>query len=96
MKKAELVDALETASGQSKAAVSAVLDALPAVIVSALKEHGALTLPGLMKIEARSRAARTMRNPATGAAVEKPATVTPQFKPVKALKDQVAQFPPSL
>lgn len=96
MKKAELVEALEAASGQSKASVAAVLDALPGVIVSALKEHGALTLPGLTKIEAKTKPARTMRNPATGAAVEKPASVAPQFKPVKALKDQVGQFPPAL
>lgn len=96
MKKAELVDAIADASGQSKAAVSAVLDALPDVVVSALKDHGALTLPGLMKIEAKSRPPRTMRNPATGAAIEKPASVAPAFKPVKSLKDQVGAFTPSL
>lgn len=96
MKKAELVDALADASGQSKAAVAAVLDAMPDVVVAGLKEHGALTLPGLMKIEAKSRPARTMRNPATGAAIQKPASVAPAFKPVKALKDQVGAFPPAV
>jgi DNA-binding protein HU-beta len=93
MKKAELIAALEGATGQTKAAVTAVVDALPGVVVTALKEHGALTLPGLAKIEAKSRAARMMRNPATGAAVEKPATVVAQFKPLKGFKDTVAAFP---
>jgi DNA-binding protein HU-beta len=55
-----------------------------------------VTLPGLMKIEAKSRPARTMRNPATGEAIEKPASVAPAFKPVKSLKDQVGAFPPNL
>lgn len=93
MKKSELIEALEAASGQSKAAVGAVLDALPNVVVAALRDNGALTLPGLMKIEAKARPARTMRNPATGEAIEKPATVVPQIKPVKMLKDTVAGFP---
>jgi len=93
MKKSELIDALEAASGQSKASIGAVLDALPAVVVAALREHGAMTLPGLLKIEAKTRAARTMRNPATGEAIEKPAVVVPQAKPVKMLKDSVAGFP---
>lgn len=93
MKKAELIAALEGATGQSRAAVSAVVDALPGVVVAALQEHGSLTLPGIAKIEARARAARTMRNPATGAAVEKPATVVAQFKTLKAFKDTVAALP---
>lgn len=93
MKKSELIDALGVASGQTKAAVTAVVDALPGVVIAALRDHGALTLPGLLKIEAKARAARTMRNPATGAAIEKPATVVAQVKPAKGLKDSVAGFP---
>lgn len=93
MKKAELIEALEAASGQPKATISAVLDALPGVVVAALREHGSLTLPGLMKAEAKARPARTMRNPATGEAIEKPATVVATLKPVKVLKDSVAAFP---
>ncbi|TVQ54230.1 MAG: HU family DNA-binding protein [Rhodobacteraceae bacterium] len=92
MKKSELVDALEASSGQSKAAVTAVLDALPGVVLDGLKAHGVVTLPGLAKIEAKKREARTMRNPATGAEIEKPATTVAGFKPVKALKDGVAAF----
>jgi DNA-binding protein HU-beta len=93
MKKTELVDALAGASGQSKAAVTAVLDALPDVVVAGMKEHGSVVLPGLGKMEAKAREARTMRNPATGAPIDKPATTVAGFKPAKPLKDAVAAFP---
>ena len=55
MKKAELIEALEGASGQSKAAVTAVLDALPGVLIGALRDHKALTVPGVGKFEAKDR-----------------------------------------
>ncbi|PKQ08401.1 MAG: DNA-binding protein, partial [Alphaproteobacteria bacterium HGW-Alphaproteobacteria-10] len=58
MKKSELIEALEGASGQSKASVTAVLDALPGVLVAALREHKALTVPGVGKFEAKVRGAR--------------------------------------
>lgn len=93
MKKAELVEALEEKSGQSKAAINAVLDALPDVVLEGLKSQGTVTLPGVTKIDARSREARTMRNPSTGEPIEKPATVVPAFKPVKGFKDAVGEFP---
>jgi DNA-binding protein HU-beta len=93
VKKAELVDALESASGQSKASVNAILDALPVVVLEGLKTHGTVTLPNLVKIDAKTRAARTMRNPQTGAAIDKPAEVVAGFKPTKPFKDSVNKFP---
>lgn len=93
MKKAELVEALEKATGQSKANVTAILDALHGVVVDGLKTHGTVTLPGVAKIDAKTREARTMRNPQTGASIEKPAAVAAAFKPAKPLKDAVAAFP---
>jgi DNA-binding protein HU-beta len=93
MKKTELVDALAEASGQTKAAVTAMLDSLADVVVAGMKEHGAVTVPGLGKIEAKAREARTMRNPATGEPIDKPATTVPGFKPAKTFKDSVAAFP---
>jgi DNA-binding protein HU-beta len=91
MKKSELVDALAGASGQSKAAVGAVLDALPDVVLTGLKA-GAVTLPGVVKIDARHRAARTVRNPATGASMKSKATTVASMKPVKPFKDAVAKI----
>lgn len=93
MKKAELVEALESSTGQSKTAINAVLDALPAVVIAGLKEHGTVTLPGLVKVDAKVRDARTVRNPQSGAAIEKPATMAAALKPAKGLKDAVAAFP---
>lgn len=90
MKKSELIDAVAERSGQSKAAVTAVLDALADVTAGALKEGQALTLPGLSKFEVRERGARTVRNPQTGATMEKPATRVVTVKPVKSIKDAVA------
>ena len=91
MKKSDLIDALAGATGQSKAAVGAVLDALPDAILGGLGA-GAVTLPGIAKIEARHRAARTVRNPATGASMQSPATTVASIKPVKPFKDAVAKL----
>ncbi len=91
MKKSELVDALAGATGQTKAAVGAVLDALPGVVLKGLKA-GAVTLPGIAKIDAKRRAARTVRNPATGASMKSPATTVASMKAVKPFKDSVAKI----
>jgi nucleoid DNA-binding protein len=93
VKKAELVEALESSTGQTKAAINAILDALPTVVVTGLRHHGTVTLPGLVKIDARVRDARTVRNPQSGAAIEKPAAMAAALKPAKGLKDAVAAFP---
>lgn len=90
MKKSELVDALAGASGQSKACVEAVLDALPGAVMSGLAAGAAVTVPGVAKIDARARAERTVRNPATGASMISPATTVASIKPVKPFKDAVA------
>ena len=89
MKKSELIDALAEASGQSKAAVDAVLDALPGVLLSGLASD-AVTLPGVAKFDARHRDARNVRNPATGASMVSPATTVAAIKVVKPFKDAVA------
>ena len=93
MKKSELIDALAAASGQSKAAAAAVVDAVPGVLLSGLANGGSVTLPGFAKIDAKRRDARTMRNPATGGTIHKPATTVAAIKPVKSFKDAVAAFP---
>ena len=93
MKKSELVDALAQATGQTKSGVEAVLDALPDAVMKGLKAGDAVTLPGIAKIDAKKRAARTVRNPATGATMQSPATTVASIKPVKAFKDSVAKLP---
>lgn len=93
MKKSELIEALEAATGHPKAAVAAVIDALPGVVLAALRNGGTLTLPGVAKFDVRKRAARQVRNPQTGAMMDKPASVVAAIKPAKPLKDAVSAFP---
>jgi len=89
MKKSELIDALAAATGQAKATVEAVLDALPGVLLSGMAGD-AVTLPGVAKFSARHRAARNVRNPATGASMVSPATTVAAIKVVKPFKEAVA------
>lgn len=92
MKKSELVDALAETSGQSKSCVEAVLDALPGAVLAGLRAGDAVTLPGVAKIDAKARAERNVRNPATGASMISPATTVASIKPVKPFKEAVAKL----
>lgn len=69
--------------------VMAVLDALEALLPETLAAGEAVTLPGLGKLVPVKRAARTGRNPRTGAPVEIPARTAVRFKASKTLKDAV-------
>ena len=80
MKKDELVTALAEASGETKAAVSKMLDALGGVSESALKGGKSVTLPGIGKIEAVEKPAREVRNPQTGEKKMAEAHTAPKFK----------------
>lgn len=52
-----------------------------------LEEGEDVDIPGLGKFSAVDRAARTARNPRTGAAVDVPASRAVKFRPAKALRD---------
>lgn len=83
----ELVDALANISGTSKTDTAAVLKALTEVILSEIAKGGAVTLQGTVKIQCKDRAARMVRNPATGEQIHKPADRRVSATPLKALKD---------
>lgn len=75
----------------SKVIVTAVLDTLADVAQKQLTGAGTeLTLPGIGKLKAVSKPARTGRNPATGEEIEIPAKTAVKFVVAKALKDAVA------
>jgi DNA-binding protein HU-beta len=93
LNKKELIEALEEASGQSKAACEAVIEALPGVLLGSIKDGGSTTLPGFVKVEAKKRDAREGRNPATGGTVKMPAKMVPAIKPTKPFKDAIAGMP---
>lgn len=92
MRKSELIDALAGATGQTKTAVESVVDALPGVVLAGLGSGAVVTLPGMVRIDTKHRAARTVRNPATGAPMQSPATTVATIKPVKPFKDAIAKI----
>ena len=89
MNKAELIDAVAAAADISKASATRAVDAVIDNITTALKKNDQVTLVGFGTFTVRSRAARTGRNPQTGASIEIKASKVPGFKPGKALKDAV-------
>jgi DNA-binding protein HU-beta len=89
MTKAQLVAAVADAAGSDKKSAAAAIDALTAVITKEVVAGGAVTLPGLGKFYCRERPQRTVRNPATGEAITKPADKAVKVTIAKALKDSV-------
>ena len=89
MNKAELVSAVAEKSGQSAAAVSSVLAAFEDVGTSTVAGGGKVQIPGFLSFERADRAARTGRNPATGAEIQIAAATVPKVKVGKSFKDAV-------
>ena len=89
MNRAELVEAMANKTGMSKATSDEAVKAFIEVVSEELKKGGKVQLVGFGTFETSKRAARTGRNPQTGAETKIPACVAPKFKAGKALKDQV-------
>lgn len=97
MNKAELIDAIHADLAQldlqcSKASIDCILDATSRAIKNHLANCDAgaeaeAILPGLGKLKTTTRAARTGRNPQTGAPVEIPERVAIKFSASKALAE---------
>lgn len=89
MNKSELIDAIAASADISKAAAGRALDAVTDSITAALKGDDQVSLVGFGTFMVKERAARTGRNPQTGAPIEIAAAKIPSFKAGKALKDSV-------
>ena len=89
MNKAELTEAMAEAADISKAAAARALDGMVDAITEALKSGDQVSLIGFGTFSVRDRAARTGRNPQTGATINIAASKNPAFKAGKALKDAV-------
>jgi len=87
--KSELIDQIATSADISKAAAGRALDAAIAAIKTTLKKGGEVTLVGFGSFYVGKRAARTGRNPQTGATIKIKAAKVPKFRAGKALKDAV-------
>ena len=89
MNKSQLIDKIADGADISKAAAGRALDAFIDAVGEALKEGDQVALVGFGTFAVRERAARTGRNPQTGATIEIAAGKVPAFKAGKALKDAV-------
>ena len=89
MNKTELIDAIAKETGLSKKDSGKAVDAFVDTVTKALKKKDKVQLIGFGTFETAKRAARTGKNPQTGAAIKIPASIAPKFKAGKALKDAV-------
>lgn len=89
MNKGELITHIADHSDISKAAATRALDAMVEAVTKTLKKGGAVTLVGFGTFAVSKRAARTGRNPRTGAAIKIKAAKVPKFRPGKGLKDHL-------
>jgi DNA-binding protein HU-beta len=79
MNKRDLIDAISERMGDKKSATEAV-NAVLETIQSAVAEGDKVSITGFGVFEKSDRPARTARNPATGAAIDVPATSVPKFR----------------
>ena len=90
MNKAELTTQMSAYAGISKVQANEVIDSFTSAVISTLKKGNTVTLVGFGTFSVMQRAARTGRNPQTGAALKIKATKVGKFKPGKDFKDKVA------
>jgi len=89
MTKDELVEKIAGDARISKKDAQAVLNAVTSGISGALAKGDSVTLVGFGSFSVSQRAARTGRNPQTGATIQIKASKAPKFKAGKTLKDAV-------
>lgn len=80
MNKAELIDAIASESGLSKADAKKALDAFVSTTAGALKKGDRISLVGFGSFAVSKRAARTGRNPQTGKEIKIEAKNVVRFK----------------
>lgn len=89
MNKADLINALAEKNGLKKKDAEAAVNAVLELIAEALKKGEKVAIMGFGSFETKTRAARTGKNPATGATIQIPASKAVVFKAGKALKDSI-------
>ena len=89
MTKPELIESVATATGQTKTDTEQTLDAFLDRIANALTTGERVEWRGFGIWEAKETKARKGRNPATGEAMEIPASRRLTFRPSKELKNRL-------
>ncbi len=85
--KTELIEHIARQADISKAAAARALEALIGGVKATLKKNNTVSLVGFGTFSVGKRAARSGRNPRTGAPIKIKAAKVPKFRPGKALKD---------
>ena len=89
MNKSDLVAAIADGSGLTKADAARALSAATSAISDSLSSGDKVSITGFGSFLVRSRAARSGRNPQTGATIYISASKVPAFKAGKLLKESV-------
>jgi DNA-binding protein HU-beta len=89
MNRAELIAKIADDAGISKAAAERALGGFVDGVTMALKKGQKVSLVGFGTFSVSERAARTGRNPRTGATIRIAASKMPKFKAGKVLKDAI-------
>ena len=89
MNKSNLVSAVATATGLTKADADKAIEGVFGAITAALKAGDDVRLVGFGSFSVSARAAKTGRNPRTGAEIQIAASKAPKFSAGKALKDAI-------
>lgn len=87
MNKTELVAAIAEKSALSKKDAEKFVNAFTETVKDTLKKGDKIQLIGFGTFDVTKRAARTGRNPQTGAEIKIPASKAPKFTAGKALKE---------
>ena len=89
MSKTELVEFMAAEAKVSKAEAGRLLDAFVKGVEKGLKKEGRVSLVGFLTFEKKKRAARTARNPQSGATIKIPARNVVTVKVGSKLKEAV-------
>ncbi|WP_010146686.1 MULTISPECIES: HU family DNA-binding protein [Serinicoccus] len=90
MSKKVIVEAVAREAGMTQAAADKVVSSVLEAISAELAKGEKVSLPGFGTFEVRERAARTGRNPQTGAEIQIAASKAPAFKAGSKLKERVS------
>ena len=87
MNKSDMIEQIAQVAEISKSAAERAVDAMVGAIKTHLRKGESVTLVGFGTFYVGNRAARSARNPRTGAAISIKAARVPKFRAGKALKD---------
>ncbi|MFK7960555.1 MAG: HU family DNA-binding protein [Phycisphaerales bacterium] len=90
MNKGQLVEAVAAELDVPKVAAQRAVEAVLSAITSGIREDENVSVVGFGSFQRKTRAARTVRNPATGEPMDVKASVTVGFKPYQSLRDTIA------